>query len=115
MLMCFRWTVLALAAVSSAAVAADWSVRVTPFGGIYPSLELSQARRSGAASSNANTLGAGSGLIAVALTARRDGEHVVLTTRIPEFGREQQLNAVLADDNQRYELSPPLQWSDASL
>lgn len=111
--MSFRWPLLVLAAVSSAAVAADWSVRVTPFGGIYPSLELSQARRTAAGVTN--TVGSGSGLIAVTLTARRDGEHVVLTTRIPEFGREQQLDAVLAQDNQRYELYPPLQWSDASL
>ena len=111
----FPWPVLALAAFSSASFAADWSVRVTPFGGIYPSLELSQARRSGAASTHTNTLGAGSGLIAVALTARRDGEHVVLITRIAEFGREQQLDTVLPEDNQRYELYPPLQWGNASL
>ena len=107
-----RWPFLVLAVFSSAA-AADWSVRVTPFEGIYPSLELSQARRSAAASSHA--LGAGSGLIAVSLTARRNGEHVVLTTRIPEFGREQQLDVVLPDANQRYALYPPLQWSDAAM
>ena len=111
----FRWPFLILVAFSSASPAADWSVRVTPFGGIYPSLELSQARRDAATSSNTYTLGAGSGLIAVALTSNRSGEHVVLTTRIPEFGREQQLDAMLALDNQRYDLYPPLQWTDAPL
>lgn len=113
--MSVRWPFLVLAVFSSVAVAADWSARVTPFGGIYPSLELSQARRSAAAASGTHTFGAGSGLIAVALTAHRDGEHVVLTTRIPEFGREQQLDAVLPDAGQRYELYPPLQWSDTSV
>jgi hypothetical protein len=111
----FRWSILIFAGFASAAVAADWSVRVTPFGGIYPSLELSQARRSSAAAANATTLGAGSGLIAVALTARRDGEKVALVTRVPEFEREQRLDADLVQAGQRYELYPPLLWNDASL
>ncbi|HEX4480030.1 MAG TPA: hypothetical protein VH082_04425 [Rudaea sp.] len=108
----FRWPILALAGFTSASVAADWSVRVTPFGGIYPSLELSQARRTSAAPET-YTLGAGSGLIAVVLTSRRAGERVVVTTRIPEFDRTQRLDADLAQATHRYELYPPLQWNDA--
>jgi hypothetical protein len=110
----FRWPILALAGFTSAAVAADWSVRVTPFGGIYPSLELSQARRASAAPETF-TLGAGSGLIAVVLTSRHAGENVVVTTRIPEFDRTRQLSANLAQANHRYELYPPLQWNEAGL
>ncbi len=110
MLVCFRWSILALAGFTSASVATDWSVRVTPFGGIYPSLELSQARRTNA-SPDTFTLGAGSGLIAVALTSHRAGENVVVTTRIPEFDRTQRLDADLALANHRYELYPPLQWN----
>ncbi len=110
----FRWPILTLAAVSSAAVAADWSVRVTPFGGIYPSLELSQAQRSAASTAGTHTLGDGSGLVAVTLTARHAGEHVVLTTRIPEFDRAYRFTADLDEANERYELYPPLQWNESS-
>ena len=107
--MSVRWPLFVLAAVSSAAVAADWSVRVTPFGGIYPSLELSQARRS-VASAGTRTLGTGSGLVAVTLSARHAGERVILTTRIPELDREYRFAADLARPG-RYELHPPLPWN----
>jgi hypothetical protein len=109
-----RWPILAFAAVTSVSSAADWSVRVTPFNGIYPSLELSQAQRSNA-SADTFTLGAGSGLIAVALTSRHAGENIVVSTRIPEFERTQKLHAVLTQPNHRYELYPPLQWDPAWL
>jgi hypothetical protein len=54
-------------------------------------------------------------LIASALTSIRGGEHVVVTTRIPEIDRTQQLDAVLAQPDHRYQLYPPLQWDPAWL
>ena len=111
----FAGPILVFAAFSSVASAADWSVRVTPFGGIYPSLELSQARRSAAATPGTHTLGSGSGLLAVTLAARHAGEQVVLTTRIAELDHSYRFAADLAQANERYELYPPLQWNESSL
>ena len=111
----FRCSILALAGFASAAGAADWNVRVTPFGGIYPSLELSQTRRGGNVSPDTHALGAGSGLIAMTLVARHAGEHVVLTTRIPEFGDDERFSADLDRAGEHYALYPPLRWNEASL
>ena len=111
----FRFSILAFAGFATAALAADWNVRVTPFGGIYPSLELSQSRRGGNASPDEHALGAGSGLIAVTLAAHHAGEHVELTTRIPGFGDDERFSADLDQAGEHYALYPPLRWSETAL
>ena len=54
----------------------DWTTRVAPYNGIYPSpLELSQARRKETRVDEEHTLGGGSGLIAVSVKSARADEH----------------------------------------
>src|SRR4029453_12439753 len=65
-----------LAACAVCAGEPDWSVRVTPFDQVFPALELSQARRDGAAPAGRRkfAFGDGSGLVAGRVRSRRAGE-----------------------------------------
>jgi hypothetical protein len=108
----------ALLAVAGAACAdrADWSVRVSPYDQVYPALEMSRARAARAASAPAqNTLGAGSGLVAVSVRARHDGERVRVDITAPGLQAPALLEATLARAGQDYELRPPLLWDAAAL
>jgi hypothetical protein len=62
----------------------DWSVRVTPYDQVYPALEMSRPRAVQATNTSAqNTLGAGSGLVAINVRARHDGERVRVDIEAP--------------------------------
>ncbi len=107
-----------LSAVSTApAVAADpdWTARVTPYDGIYPSLELSQARRNETRVDEERTLGGGSGLIAVAVKSARDNERIALTIDIPMFEHSNRFETTLPHAGVTYELHPPLDWTTPPL
>ena len=106
---------LMLFVTAPAWAAPDWSVRVAPFDQIFPALELSQARRSGALPVTDHVLGAGSGLVAVRVRARHPGERISLQLGIPGFGAAQHFAAVLPDADTVYELHPPLNWNVAQL
>ncbi|MEP6485256.1 MAG: hypothetical protein ABJB01_12470 [Rudaea sp.] len=110
------WPRLALAAlvifaVNAVATEPDWTVRVTPYDGIYPSLELSQARRRTALSPTDHTLGGGSGLVAVEVKSRRASESIALSMQIPDFDRPARFAASLQDADIDYSLHPPLDWN----
>ena len=92
----------------------DWNVRITPFGTIYPALELSQARRDGR-DPDAGAFGEGSGLVAVRLRARRDGERVALTVEADGLEAPARVEAELAAAGREYELRPPLAWDPRRL
>ena len=94
----------------------DWSVRITPFDQIYPALELSQARRDAAPHGAEESLaGDGSGLIAVRLRARHDGEKVSLTVTAPGLEAPAQVEATLRESGRDYVLRPPLAWQHGSV
>src|SRR5262249_52108770 len=87
---------LLLPALACAADASDWSVRVTPFDQVFPALELSQARRSDGVQKDAErAFGAGSGLIAVRIGARRAFEHVHLRVEAAELEAATEVDADL--------------------
>jgi hypothetical protein len=94
---------------AACAPAADWSVRVTPYGRVFPSLERSQARRGALPELRDRVIGNGSGLIGVALTARHDDETIDLVIDGPELG-SQRFHARLPHGGGVYELQPPLDW-----
>jgi hypothetical protein len=93
----------------------DWTARVTPYDGIYPSLELSQARRKETRVDEERTLGGGSGLIAVSVKSAHDDEHVVLTIDIPTFEHADRFETMLPRAGVSYELHPPLDWNAPQL
>jgi hypothetical protein len=105
----------ALLAVAGLACAdgTDWSVRVTPYDQVYPALEMSRARAASAPAQN--TLGAGSGLVAVSVRARRNGERVRVDITAPGLQAPASLEATLARAGQDYELRPPLLWDAVTL
>jgi hypothetical protein len=108
-----RWlNSLCLVLLSPAAFAseADWSVRVAPYGQVFPALELSQAHRSSTPAASDHVLGNGSGLIAARVHARHANERVVLSIAVPELGAPQRFGATLAQADTDYELLPPLDW-----
>jgi hypothetical protein len=114
--LCFAWTCLLAAATATPAEGPDWSVRVTPFDRIYPALELSQARRDGAAATNeAFAFGDGSGLVAVRLRASHDGEQVSLVVDAPGLDVPGRVEAVLPSAGRDYLLRPPLAWRPQQL
>lgn len=102
---------IAAASTTAFATPADWHVRVAPFDGIYPSLELSQARRNDGIDSHDHALGGGSGLVAVTLTALHAGEKIALSMRVPTFDEPERYAVTLADADRTYELHPPLDWN----
>ena len=106
------WQRCWLSQVLACADGADWSVRVTPYDQVYPALEMSRARRGGARAAQ-NTLGAGSGLVAVSVRARHDGERVRVDITAPGLQAPASLEATLAHAGQDYELRPPLLWDAA--
>ena len=105
--------ILVCSAFVSAATAAEapWSVRVAPYNGIYPSLELSQARRKENRTAPDHAIGGGSGLIAVSLRSRHADERVSLALQIPGFDRPERFAATLDAANADFELHPPLDWN----
>ena len=116
--MCFsRLPIFALAVLATCAAAdePDWTARVTPYDGIYLSLELSQTHRKETPVKAERTLGGGSGLIAVSLKAAHDDEHVALTIDIPRFEHAGRFDATLPRGGVDYELHPPLDWNEPQL
>jgi hypothetical protein len=99
------------------AAGADWSVRITPYDQLYPALELSQARRDGAAPAGpaAFAAGDGSGLIAVRLRARHTGETVSLSVEAPGLDTPARVDATLSRAGHEYVLRPPLAWNPRRL
>lgn len=107
---------LLLAAAPLRAADGDWSVRVTPFDQVYPALELSQAHAPAHGRAAAgDAFGGGSGLVAVELRARRDGEVVRLQVEADGLRAPATVEATLPAAGRRYELRPPLDWSTANL
>jgi hypothetical protein len=106
-----------LAAGAVRAGETDWSVRVTPFEQVYPALELSQARRDGAALTGRYEFasGEGSGLVAVRVRSRRAGERVSLVVEASGLEEPARVEAVLRKAGRDYELRPPLAWNPAQL
>jgi hypothetical protein len=114
--LCFAWSCLLAAATDTSSEELDWSVRVTPFDRIYPALELSQARRDGAAATNeAFAFGDGSGLVAVRLRASHDGEQVSLAVDAPGLDMPGRVEAVLPSAGRDYVLRAPLAWRPQQL
>jgi len=111
----FALVLCAAARLAGAAADSDWSVRVTPFGQVFPALELSQARRHAAPAPTDHVLGDGTGLIAVSLRAVHAGERVVLRVAAPGLASGAAYSATLAQAGARYELHPPLDWDAARL
>ena len=110
------FAILLSAAGTARAAGDDWSIRVTPFEQVYPALELSQARAPQAGrTALVAAFGAGSGLVAVELRARCNGEHVRLDVAADGLRAPAAVEATLATAGQRYELRPPLDWSAAQL
>jgi hypothetical protein len=105
---------LVLLLVAANAAAADFAVRVAPFGQVFPALELSQSRRAEPAQGD-HVLGSGSGLIAVRVRARHAGERVVLGINVPGLGPTQHFAATLAQGGVEYSLHPPLHWNRENL
>jgi len=106
-----------LAACTACAAEPDWSVRVTPFDQVFPALELSQARRDGAAPTGRGefAFGDGSGLVAVRVHSRRAGERVSLTVDAPGMDAPARVEGVMRNSGRDYELRPPLAWNPAQL
>ncbi len=106
-----------LAACAACAAEPDWSVRVTPFDQVYPALELSQARRDGAAPAGRRefAFGEGSGLVAVRVRSRHAGERVSLTVDAPGLDAPARVEGVMRVPGRDYELRPPLAWNPARL
>jgi hypothetical protein len=109
--------IVAVAASATRVVAdePDWTARVTPYDGIYPSLELSQARRKETRVDEDRTLGGGSGLIAVSVKAAHDNEHIALTIDVPTFEHSNRFETTLPHVEGKYELHPPLDWNAPQL
>jgi hypothetical protein len=115
-----RFLLLLIVAVATSATRVvadepDWTTRVAPYDGIYPSLELSQARRKETRVDEEHTLGGGSGLIAVSVKSARDDEHIVLTIDIPTFEHSDRFETTLPRAGVAYELHPPLDWNAPQL
>ncbi len=106
-----------LAACATRAGEPDWSVRVTPFDQVFPALELSQARRDGAAPAARRefSFGDGSGLVAVRVRSRHAGERVSLTVEAPGLDAPARVEGVMPKAGHDYELRPPLAWNPAQL
>ena len=106
-----------LAACVARAGEPDWSVRVTPFDEVFPALELSQARRDGAAPAgrHAFAFGDGSGLVAVRMRSRHGGERVSLVVEAPGLAVPARVEGVMSESGRDYELRPPLAWNPALL
>ena len=100
---------LVLAGWRALAADPDWSVQVTPYGQVFPALELSQARRQPPAETGDHVLGGGTGLIGVRVRARHDGERIALRIDGPELGGGE-FTATLAHAGVEYQLRPPLDW-----
>lgn len=105
-----------LPAAADAGDPADWRPVVSPRGQIFPSLVVATANMRAEDDAVARgVLGDVHGVVGVALTARRDGEDVRLTVRLPGLARESVLEARLPRSGQRYELYPVVQWDFARL
>ena len=106
-----------LAACVARAGQPDWSVRVTPFDQVFPALELSQARRDGAAPAGRRefAFGDGSGLVAVRVRSRHAGESVSLTVEAPGLDAPARVEGVMRQSGRDYDLRPPLAWNPAQL
>ena len=106
-----------LAAYAACAAEADWSVRVTPFDQVFPALELSQARRDGAAPAGRRefAFGEGSGLVAVRVRSHHADERVSLTVDAPGLDAPARVEGVMRLSGRDYELRPPLAWSPGQL
>jgi len=106
-----------LAVCNARAGQPDWSVRVTPFDQVFPALELSQARRDGAAPAGRRefAFGDGSGLVAVRVRSRHAGERVSLTVEAPGLDAPARVEGVMRHAGRDYELRPPLAWNPAQL
>ena len=106
-----------LAACAARAGEPDWSVRVTPFDQVFPALELSQARRDGAAPAGRRefAFGDGSGLVAVRVRSHRAGERVSLTVEAAGLEAPARVEGVMRQAGRDYELRPPLAWNPAQL
>ena len=106
-----------LAACAVCAGEPDWSVRVTPFDQVFPALELSQARRDGAAPAGRRefAFGDGSGLVAVRVRSRHAGERVSLTVDASGLDAPARIGGVMRQAGRDYELRPPLAWNPAQL
>ncbi|HET7779262.1 MAG TPA: hypothetical protein VFL07_11960 [Rudaea sp.] len=113
----FSGLLVACAACAACAAEPDWSVRVTPFDQVYPALELSQARRDGAAPAGRRefAFGEGSGLVAVRVRSRHAGERVSLTVDAPGLDAPARVEGVMRVPGRDYELRPPLAWNPARL
>ncbi|HSC09351.1 MAG TPA: hypothetical protein VLC97_00125 [Rhodanobacteraceae bacterium] len=113
----FSGLLAACAACAACAAEPDWSVRVTPFDQVYPALELSQARRDGAAPAGRRefAFGEGSGLVAVRVRSRHAGERVSLTVDAPGLDAPARVEGVMRVPGRDYELRPPLAWNPAQL
>ena len=107
----FALAALVIFVARAGAMEPDWTVRVTPYDGIYPALELSQARRKAALSPSDHTIGGGSGLVAVSLKSMRTGESITLSTQVPNFDRPARFAATLDQADVDYALYPPLDWN----
>ena len=105
------------AACAACAAEPDWSVRVTPFDQVFPALELSQARRDGAAPAGHRefAFGDGSGLVAVRVRSRRAGERVSLTVDAPGLDVPARVEGVMRLPGRDYELRPPLAWNPGQM
>ncbi len=106
-----------LAACAACAGEPDWSVRVTPFDQVFPALELSQARRDGAAPAGRSefAFGEGSGLVAVRVRSHHAGERVSLTVVAPGLDAPARVEGIMRESGRDYELRPPLAWNPAQL
>ena len=106
-----------LAACAARASEPDWSVRVTPFDQVFPALELSQARRDGAAPAGRHefAFGEGSGLVAVRVRSHHAGERVSLTVEAPGLDAPARVEGVMGKSGRDYDLRPPLAWNPAQL
>ncbi len=118
MRMIFQAGVFAMLLAASAptrADGADWSVRVTPYDQLYPVLELSREHSTPPAPASAYTFGGGSGLVAMKVRARHDGEHVRVDIDASGLPLPAAIEATLASAGQDYELRPTLAWDMARL
>lgn len=89
----------------------DWSPIVSPYGELFPALLLAtQSGHPAPASAAATLVGDPGGLIGIATRARRAGESVHVTVRVPELGAEGELDATLADPDALYSLFPAIRW-----
>lgn len=88
-------------------------MRITPYDHLYPSLELSQARRQRDAEAGGS--GDGSGLVAVRVRARHAAERVAVTVEADGLAQPARVEATLATAGRDFVLRPPLAWDAGAL